>query len=127
MRRRPCDHGDGRRQTRTSNPSSSANEKGLADVSGGPVTFIVIIATPVKALIATSLAACAQIEIVYAWKGRIEHGKEYCVLFKTTEEHYAAIKGAIRDLHSYELPAIHAVPFEHISAPYKVWIEGNTY
>lgn len=81
-------------------------------------------------MVESHLAACAQIEkieSVYAWKGRIEHGNEYRVLFKTTEEHYAAIESAIRDLHSYELPAIHALPFEHISAPYRAWIEENTH
>jgi periplasmic divalent cation tolerance protein len=49
------------------------------------------------------------------------------VLFKTTEERYPAIESAIRDLHSYELPAIHAVPFEHISVAYRAWIEENTH
>lgn len=82
------------------------------------------------AMVEGHLAACAQIEkidSVYAWKGRIEHGKEYRVLFKTTEDRYAAIENAIRDLHSYELPALHAVPFAHVSAPYKAWIEQNTH
>jgi hypothetical protein len=37
-----------------------------------------------------------------------EHGKEYRVLFKTTDESYDAVEHAIRELHSYELPAIHA-------------------
>lgn len=82
------------------------------------------------AMVEAHLAACAQIEkidSVYAWKGRIERGKEYRVLLKTTEERYAAIENAIRNLHSYELPAIHAVPFTRISAPYAAWIEENTH
>ncbi|HEY6979808.1 divalent-cation tolerance protein CutA [Reyranella sp.] len=81
------------------------------------------------ALVEAGLAACAQIsriDSVYAWKGAIEHGKEYRVLFKTTVERYGAIEHAIRDLHSYELPAIHAFAFAHISAPYADWIESNT-
>jgi periplasmic divalent cation tolerance protein len=81
------------------------------------------------ALVDAKLAACAQIsriDSVYAWKGRIEHGKEYRVLFKTTAEHYDAVESAIRGLHSYELPAIHAFAFEHISAAYAEWIEAST-
>lgn len=81
------------------------------------------------ALVEARLAACAQIsriESVYAWKGQIEHGKEYRVLFKTTDAHYDAVESAIRGLHSYELPAIHAFAFERISAPYADWIESST-
>ena len=48
------------------------------------------------------------------------------MLFRSTEARYAAIENAIRDLHSYELPAIHAVPLAHVSAPYASWIEENT-
>jgi periplasmic divalent cation tolerance protein len=81
------------------------------------------------ALVEAKLAACAQmskIESVYAWKGAIEHGKEYRVLFKTTVERYDAVERAIRDLHSYELPAIHAFAFERVSTPYAEWIESNS-
>ena len=81
-----------------------------------------------QALVDARLAACAQIsriESVYTWKGRIEHGKEYRLLLKTTAEQYDAIESAIRDLHSYELPAIHALAFERISAAYAAWIEDS--
>jgi periplasmic divalent cation tolerance protein len=81
-----------------------------------------------RTLVERRLAACAQIEkieSVYTWKGTIEHGDEYRVLFKTVEARYEAVERAIRELHSYELPAIHAVPFAHVSAPYAAWIEEN--
>jgi|SRR5689334_4512541 periplasmic divalent cation tolerance protein len=80
------------------------------------------------AVVEAKLAACAQVEkidSVYIWKGKIEHGKEYRVLFKTTEAHYSAVERAIRDMHSYELPAIYAVAFEHISQAYGDWIEAS--
>lgn len=81
-----------------------------------------------RALVEARLAACAQIsriESIYPWKGAIEHGKEYRVLFKTLDEHYPAVERAIRELHSYELPAIHAFAFEHVSPAYAAWIEEN--
>ncbi len=81
-----------------------------------------------RALVEAQLAACAQIsriESIYPWKGAIEHGKEYRVLFKTLDEHYAAVERAIRELHSYELPAIHAFPMMHVSDAYAAWIEEN--
>ncbi len=80
------------------------------------------------ALVEAKLAACAQIsriDSVYAWKGQIEHGKEYRVLFKTTEARYPAIESAIRARHSYELPAIHAFAFAHVLPAYGEWIEAN--
>jgi periplasmic divalent cation tolerance protein len=33
---------------------------------------------------------------------------------------------AIKELHSYELPAIHAVRIDHVSAPYLEWIAANS-
>jgi periplasmic divalent cation tolerance protein len=80
------------------------------------------------ALVDAKLAACAQIskiDSVYAWKGKIESGKEYRVLIKTVAAQYSAVERAIRDLHSYELPAIHAFAFEHVSQAYADWIEGS--
>ncbi len=80
------------------------------------------------ALVEAKLAACAQIsriDSVYAWKGKIESGKEYRVLLKTVEARYAAVERAIREMHSYELPAIHSFAFEHVSSAYVDWIEAS--
>lgn len=84
--------------------------------------------TLARALVEARLAACAQIsriESIYPWKGAIEHGKEYRVLFKTLDEHYPAVERAIRELHSYELPAIHAFALAHVSPDYAAWIEES--
>jgi periplasmic divalent cation tolerance protein len=81
-----------------------------------------------RSLVEVKLAACAQIsriESIYPWKGKIEEGREYRVLFKTLDEHYTAVERAIRELHSYELPAIHAFPMMHVSEAYAAWIEEN--
>lgn len=81
------------------------------------------------AVVEAGLAACAQIDkidSVYAWKGAIEHDKEYRVLIKTTETRYEAVEAMIRDMHSYELPAIYAVTVDRIFAPYAAWIERST-
>ena len=81
-----------------------------------------------QALVDAKLAACAQISkinSVYAWKGKVESGKEYRVLVKTVEARYSSVERAIRDMHSYELPAIHAFAFEHVSRAYADWIEAS--
>lgn len=82
-----------------------------------------------RALVERGLAACAQIseiESFYAWKGAVQNEREFRVLFKTVGERYQAVEAAIRELHAYELPAIHAFAFEHIYAPYAEWIENNS-
>jgi len=81
-----------------------------------------------RALVERKLAACAQIseiESFYTWNDAVQNDKEFRVLFKTTGELYQTVENAIRELHSYELPAIHAFPFEHVYAPYAEWIESN--
>jgi periplasmic divalent cation tolerance protein len=82
-----------------------------------------------NALVERRLAACAHIsEIgsVYTWKGAVRNEREFRVLFKTTSEQYDAVERAIRDLHSYELPAIYAVALERVYAPYAAWIDDNS-
>lgn len=81
------------------------------------------------ALVEQKLAACAQIseiESFYVWNDAIQNEKEFRILFKTTDANYQAVEDAIRKLHSYELPAIHAFALEHIYAPYAAWIESNS-
>ena len=80
------------------------------------------------ALVDAKLAACAQIsriDSVYAWRGKIESGKKYRLLVKTVGARYAAVERAIREMHSYELPAIHSFAFEHVSPAYADWIEAS--
>ncbi|WP_295136693.1 divalent-cation tolerance protein CutA [uncultured Reyranella sp.] len=81
-----------------------------------------------RAIVEAKLAACAQIsriESIYSWKGALETGKEYRILFKTLDEHYSAVERAILDLHPYEVPAIHAFPMMHVAPAYAAWIEES--
>lgn len=81
-----------------------------------------------RALVERRLAACAQIDAIescYWWQGAVQNEKEYRLLLKTVPELYPAVEAAIRELHSYELPAIHAVALDEVFAPYAAWIEAN--
>ncbi len=44
------------------------------------------------------------------WEGRIEEAREWLCLAKTTAERYEATEAAIRGHHSYDVPAIVAMP-----------------
>ena len=77
------------------------------------------------ALVERRLAACAQIspiESFYRWQGAVENEAEYRILFKTSAASYPAVEAAIRELHGYQLPAIHAVALDQVDAAYAKWV-----
>jgi len=79
-----------------------------------------------SALVERKLVACAQIseiESFYSWKGAVQNDKEFRVLLKTSAVRYQVVEAAIRELHSYELPAIHALEITHAYGPYAAWVE----
>lgn len=76
-------------------------------------------------LVEQRLAACVQLEAirsVYVWDGALQQGPEVRLMAKTTEAQYPAVEAAIRALHSYELPAIHAVVLDRVFEPYADWV-----
>gem|GEM_PF-2850996 len=54
-----------------------------------------------------------------------QNEKEHRLLLKTVPERRQAVEAAVRELHSYELPAIHAVALDEVHPPYAAWIEAN--
>ncbi|MES2183496.1 MAG: divalent-cation tolerance protein CutA [Pseudomonadota bacterium] len=81
-----------------------------------------------RMLVERGLAACAQItpiESFFPWEGTVHNEQEFRVLFKTTGDRYAEVEQAIRALHSYTLPAIHAETLGQVYPPYAEWIADN--
>lgn len=82
-----------------------------------------------RTLVERKLAACAQItaiESLYAWEGAVHNEAEFRIMFKTTEARYPAVESAIRALHTYDLPAIHAVAVARAFEPYAAWVEAGS-
>ena len=82
-----------------------------------------------RTIVERKLAACAQvseIESFYTWEGSTQNDPEFRILFKTTDAGYAALEAAIRELHSYELPAITAFEMTNVFEPYAEWVGVNT-
>ncbi len=82
-----------------------------------------------RSLVERRLAACVNIVgpifSTYRWQGTVESAEEFLLLVKTTEAAFAAVRDAIRELHSYELPECIEIPIEDGSAEYLAWIEEN--
>jgi len=77
-------------------------------------------------LVEHQLAACVNIlpgmESVYRWQGKVESAREWLLLIKTTAEKFPAVRDAIREVHSYELPECIAITIEEGSEKYLRWI-----
>jgi periplasmic divalent cation tolerance protein len=82
-----------------------------------------------KALVEERLAACVnilgRIESVYHWEGEVQSSTEVALLAKTTEACFDVLAARVRELHSYELPCIVAVPLAQGEAAFLNWIGKN--
>jgi periplasmic divalent cation tolerance protein len=82
-----------------------------------------------RVLVESRLAACVNImpniESVYRWDGKVEEAQEYLLLIKTTAEAYPAIRDAIHQLHTYEVPECIALSVEEGSEAYLKWIDDS--
>lgn len=78
------------------------------------------------ALVQRRLAACVNIvgpiASVYRWKQKVEHAQEWLLVIKTTAGAADAVGGAIKELHSYELPECVVLPIEGGSEAYLEWV-----
>uniref|UniRef100_A0A7C6EGH3 Divalent-cation tolerance protein CutA n=1 Tax=candidate division WOR-3 bacterium TaxID=2052148 RepID=A0A7C6EGH3_UNCW3 len=76
-------------------------------------------------LLKKRLIACANIfpiDSLYWWKGRIEHSKEYGMIFKTSAKNYLRIEQELSKIHPYECPCLVAIDLKRGIKPYLDWI-----
>lgn len=78
-------------------------------------------------LVSTLLAGCVQIlpeiQSIYRWQGEVARESEVLLLCKTTSASFDELERRVREIHSYEIPEIVALPVTQVSAPYLQWLQ----
>ena len=83
-----------------------------------------------RALVERRLAACVNILpgmiSHYRWEGKVERAEETVMLVKTRGSLTDAVTEAVRELHSYDTPAILVMPVESVEQTYLAWLLAAT-
>lgn len=83
-----------------------------------------------NSLINKNLAACANIipsvQSIFKWKGNICNESEVMIIVKTRLELFDELQSEVKELHSYEVPEIIALPIITGNENYLKWINGET-
>ena len=82
-----------------------------------------------RALVERRLAACVNvvggIRSIYRWKGQVEDEAEALLVIKTHAARVEALRGAVRELHSYETPELIVLPIIDGDPDYLSWLAEN--
>ena len=80
-------------------------------------------------LLERKLIACANIlgpvSSRFWWQGKIDSAEEYMIFMKTKRELFDQVADNVKQLHSYEVPEIIALPIVEGAKPYLEWINSN--
>ena len=83
-----------------------------------------------RALVDERLAACvnriAPVQSVYCWQGKVEQSEEQLLIIKTQRRLFDALEKRVRELHSYSVPEIVALPIIDGSQDYLQWLGDQT-
>jgi periplasmic divalent cation tolerance protein len=79
-----------------------------------------------RALVDERFAACVNriqsIRSVYRWQGKVEENEEELLIIKSTRNLFAGLERRVRELHSYSVPEIVALPIVEGSQGYLEWL-----
>lgn len=83
-----------------------------------------------KSLVEKRFVACANIfpphRAVYRWEGKVESDREVAMILKTREDLFEETREEINRLHSYETPAVLALPVIQGEKAFLQFIEDET-
>jgi periplasmic divalent cation tolerance protein len=83
-----------------------------------------------RGVVGKRLAACvnigtAAVESIYWWKGKVESGREFLLLMKTTAARLKALEKEVKKLHSYDVPEFVVLEIVAGSREYLRWVEQS--
>ncbi len=83
-----------------------------------------------RSLVEARLAACVTIvknvRSIYTWQGNIEDDSEVLMIAKTRKSLFDGLSARVRELHSYDVPEIIAIPVTDGSEAYLRWLREST-
>lgn len=83
-----------------------------------------------RTLVEEKLAGCVNIlkgiRSIYSWKGTIEDDQEVFLILKTRSHLFDKLMERVKELHSYTVPEIIALPIIRGSEDYLKWLEDVT-
>ena len=87
-------------------------------------------ATLARALVEARLAACANIlgpiRSFYWWEGKVQDGGEIALIAKTRAELVPALTAKVKELHSFSVPCVVALPIATGNPYFLHWICQET-
>jgi periplasmic divalent cation tolerance protein len=104
-----------------------------------PEEFVVVLVTAssadeavniASALVEERLAACANvvgpIRSIYRWQEAVEDAEEHLLVIKARAVDFSAVEERVRELHSYDVPEVVALPLRAGSDSYLTWLADST-
>lgn len=83
-----------------------------------------------KALVGARLAGCVDIikniRSIYNWQGKVEDETEVLMIVKTQKPLFDSLMKKVKELHSYTVPEIIAMPIVEGSEDYLKWLREVT-
>ena len=83
-----------------------------------------------RRLVERRLTACVNIlpgmTSIYRWQGALERGEEAVMIIKTRASLASEVSTAVKELHSYQTPAILVMPLESVEKSYLGWLLAET-
>ena len=82
-----------------------------------------------RELVNRRLAACVnvipQVRSIYRWENRVQDEREWLLVIKTRRDRFEAVRTAIRELHSYDLPETVLLDIDRGDEAYLRWIDDS--
>ena len=83
-----------------------------------------------RALVENRLAACVNIlggmRSLYWWDDKVQSDNETVLLAKTTDNNLDALTSLVKELHTYDVPCIVALPITGGNPDFLSWIQKET-